>query len=53
MPYKVKEKDEEALHILQNVFPERKVVAMATIALNLYGGGIHCYTRNVPKGHTP
>lgn len=53
MPYKVKEKDEEALRILQSVFPERKVVAMATIALNLYGGGIHCYTRNVPKGHTP
>lgn len=49
MPYIVKEKDETALNILKTVFPDRQVVAIDAIALNLCGGGIHCHTRNVPK----
>jgi agmatine deiminase len=48
LPLEVKKKDEEALAILKNVFPDRKVVAINTIALNLCGGGIHCNTRNIP-----
>lgn len=49
MPYIIKEKDEAALNILKSVFPDRKVIAIDSIALNLCGGGIHCHTRNVPK----
>lgn len=48
LPLEVKKKDEEALNILKSVFPDRKVVAINTLALNLYGGGIHCNTRNIP-----
>ncbi len=48
LPLEVKKKDEEALNILKSVFPDRKIVAINTIALNLYGGGIHCNTRNIP-----
>lgn len=46
---KIKEKDEMALNILQSAFPQKTVIAIDTIALNLYGGGIHCNTRNVPE----
>ncbi|PEA85672.1 agmatine deiminase family protein [Bacillus thuringiensis] len=48
LPLEIKKKDEEALNILKTVFPDRKVVAINTLALNLYGGGIHCNTRNIP-----
>ncbi|SDY77618.1 Porphyromonas-type peptidyl-arginine deiminase [Bacillus sp. 166amftsu] len=48
LPLEVKKKDEEALNILKSVFPDRKVVAINALALNLYGGGIHCNTRNIP-----
>lgn len=37
-----------AFGILQKAFPQKEVIAIDTIALNLYGGGIHCNTRNVP-----
>lgn len=49
MPLEIKRKDEEAFKILQSVFQDRKVVAINTLPLNLYGGGIHCNTRNIPK----
>ena len=48
MPESVREKDEEALKVLQSCFPDRKVVQINTLALNLNGGGIHCFTRHVP-----
>ncbi|UHA75565.1 agmatine deiminase family protein [Paenibacillus sp. 481] len=48
LPERIKKKDEEALRVLQHVFPERQVVLLDTMALNLFGGGVHCHTRNVP-----
>ncbi|MBI6873456.1 agmatine deiminase family protein [Clostridium aciditolerans] len=45
----IKEKDEEALAILKSAFPNHKIVQVNPLALNLYGGGIHCHTRNVPS----
>ena len=48
MPLSVKEKDEQAKRILEQCFPDRKVVQINTLALNLNGGGIHCFTRHVP-----
>lgn len=48
MPLSVKEKDEQAKKVLQECFPDRKIVQINTLALNLNGGGIHCFTRHVP-----
>lgn len=51
LPEKIKEKDEEALKILQSVFPDKKIIPINTLALNLFGGGIHCNTKNIPSYH--
>lgn len=48
MPEQIREKDEEALEVLKKAFTDRRIVQMNTLALNLYGGGIHCHTRNIP-----
>lgn len=48
MPEIIKEKDEKAQSVLQEAFPDRKVVMIDTIAINVRGGGIHCITKNVP-----
>lgn len=48
MPLKMKEKDERAAQVLQDIYPDYKVVPIDTYALNLMGGGIHCMTKNVP-----
>lgn len=48
MPLSVKEKDEQAKKVLEQCFPDRKVVQINTLALNLNGGGIHCFTRHIP-----
>ncbi len=44
----IKEKDEEALKVLKSAFPKHHIVQINPLALNLYGGGIHCHTRNIP-----
>ena len=44
----VRERDAEALEILKSCFPDREVVQINTIPLNLLGGGIHCGTRQIP-----
>lgn len=49
MPLSVKEKDDEALRVLEKVFPDREIIQIDTLALNLYGGGIHCLTRQIPQ----
>lgn len=48
MPDIIKEKDEEALKVLKEAFKGRRVIQINPLALNLYGGGIHCHTRNIP-----
>ncbi len=48
MPELIRQKDETALHVLQTAFPDHRIVQINTMALNLYGGGIHCHTRNIP-----
>jgi len=44
----IKEKDEKALNVLKTTFPNHRIVQVNTLALNLYGGGVHCHTRNIP-----
>ena len=48
MPNKLKEKDEKAAQILQSVFPNRKIVMIDALAVNLGGGGIHCISMYQP-----
>ena len=43
----VKEKDEKAEAVFKECFPDRNVVMLDTLALNLSGGGIHCWTKEV------
>lgn len=43
----IKEKDERARQILQECFPDRKIVMIDSFALNLMGGGVHCWTKDV------
>jgi len=49
MPLEIKKRDEEAFNIIQNNFPDKKIIAINTVAVNLGGGGIHCITINEPK----
>lgn len=48
MPESIREKDMRAREVLERVFPDRKVVMVHAVALNILGGGIHCITKNVP-----
>jgi agmatine deiminase len=48
LPESIKEKDKQALDILQKLFPNRKIVAIDAMALNLGGGGLHCNTKHIP-----
>ena len=44
----VKKRDAEAMSVLQSVFPNKKIIPMDVLAVNMGGGGIHCITRNQP-----
>ena len=48
MPDVVREKDEAAKAVLESCFPDRKVIMIDSLALNLAGGGVHCWTKDVP-----
>ncbi|MBU2905757.1 agmatine deiminase family protein [Arenibacter algicola] len=48
MSKELKLKDEEAAQILQSVFPDRKIVMIDALAVNLGGGGIHCISMHQP-----
>jgi len=51
-PKSVKLKDERAIEILQSLFPDRKIIAINPLPLNLDGGGIHCCTQQEPFANT-
>lgn len=48
MPQAVKRRDAEAIEVLKRCFPDRRVIAINTTALNIRGGGIHCATKQIP-----
>ena len=48
LPEIIRHKDEQAIEILHSVFPNRKIVALDTILINLGGGGLHCITQQEP-----
>lgn len=49
MPEEFKRRDEEAKTILQGVFPNRAVVMLDALAVNLGGGGLHCISMHQPE----
>lgn len=48
MSLSIKQKDTEAKKVLEKAFPNRKVIMINSLALNICGGGIHCMTKNIP-----
>lgn len=49
-PEVMKQKDEQAKAILQEAFPGRKIVSIESMEdINIYGGGIHCISQQMPK----
>lgn len=42
-------RDEQVREILSKVFPNRKVIAVDPLAINLGGGGLHCISMNQPQ----
>jgi agmatine deiminase len=48
MPEELKLKDENASQILQSIFPNRKIIMIDALAVNLGGGGIHCISMQQP-----
>lgn len=49
MPLSIKERDNQAKAILEAVFPDRKIVLLDALAVNLGGGGMHCISMHQPK----
>lgn len=49
MPEKMKRQDAEAKRILQTVFPQKKIIMLDALAVNLGGGGLHCISMHQPK----
>lgn len=50
LPNEFKDRDEHAKQILEKAFPGRKIVQIDCMPLHHDGGGIHCHSRNQPKG---
>jgi agmatine deiminase len=48
-PASSKAKDEKAKQILQHYFPGRKIYQINTTATNHNGGGLHCWSMQIPK----
>ncbi|MGJ3236891.1 agmatine deiminase family protein [Marivirga sp.] len=48
MSEKISVADEKATEILENLFLNRKVVILDTLAVNIDGGGLHCITMHHP-----
>ena len=49
MPEEIKTRDEETKAQLASVFPNRKVVMIDALAVNLGGGGLHCISMHQPR----
>lgn len=53
LPESLREKDERSLALLREAFPEREVLALDAMAVNLGGGGIHCILQQEPRRLSP
>ena len=48
-PESSKAKDEKAKHILMKYFPDKSIYQINTTETNHNGGGLHCWSMQVPK----
>lgn len=48
-PESSKAKDEKVKQILQQYFPEKRIYQINTAETNHHGGGLHCWSMQVPK----
>lgn len=48
-PEAIRSKDEKARKVLEEYFPGRKVFQINPIQINFRGGGLHCWTMQVPR----
>lgn len=46
---KIRQRDERAMAALQEAYPDRTIVPIYSMDLNIRGGGIHCATKNIQK----
>ena len=44
-----KEKDEKARQIVKQYFPDRNIYQISTLETNHNGGGLHCWSMQIPK----
>ncbi|MBP9079850.1 MAG: agmatine deiminase family protein [Flavobacteriales bacterium] len=49
MPGEMKEKDREMRALLQQYFPDRRIVPVDPRAINRHGGGVHCWSQQQPR----
>ena len=49
VPEREQEKDEEVRSTLQRLFPDRRIVQIDPLAVNWWGGGMHCITQQEPR----
>ncbi len=49
LPEREREKDEYVRRTLQGLFPDRRVVQIDPMAINVTGGGMHCSTLQQPR----
>ncbi|QLE00716.1 agmatine deiminase family protein [Galbibacter sp. BG1] len=48
MDKEIEARDQEIKELLEELFPNRKIVMLDALAINFGGGGIHCITMNEP-----
>jgi agmatine deiminase len=53
MPEREREKDEYVRDALQMLFPDRRIAQIDPLAINWYGGGMHCQTQQQPAATRP
>ncbi|MEO6348899.1 MAG: agmatine deiminase family protein [Aquaticitalea sp.] len=49
LPESTRQKDEQVKALFETYFPGRKIVQINPMGLNYQGGGIHCWTQQIPK----
>ena len=49
LPGREREKDEFVRETFQRLFPERRVVQINPLDVNMIGGGMHCITQQQPR----
>jgi agmatine deiminase len=49
LPGREREKDEFVRETFQRLFPERRVVQINPLNVNMIGGGMHCITQQQPR----